>query len=166
MSKFGCNKRIKDPSGSWEYPQLIGAKVEIKSLPVSNQFRCFSSGSSTGTIRDIYFRISLDGKVITVVELNEFPGKIFTWRDLQVKEISTKSTEKAICGTVICGEFLCNSDVSTEMEPISGGVAVIDEEDTIVTNRYIRIRGANVENPNTDDDQITDININVSGGTF
>ena len=166
MSKFANKRRIKDPSGCWDYVQLIGAKVQIKSLPVSNQFKCFSSGSSIGTIDNIYFRISLDGKTITVIELLEYPDQIFTWRDLQIIEVNNVSTEKAICGTVICGEVLCNTPPGAVSE-ISGGIAVVDnDENTVITNRYIRIRGAKIEDPTNDEDQITDININVSGGTF
>ena len=76
------NSRIVGPSGIWEYEQLIGAKVKVSSLPVSNFFGCFSGGGSNDllTIKDIYFRISLDGKTITVIELTEYPGKIFTWK--------------------------------------------------------------------------------------
>ena len=68
------NSRIVGPSGIWEYEQLIGAKVKVSSLPVSNFFGCFSGGGSNDllTIKDIYFRISLDGKTITVIELTQY----------------------------------------------------------------------------------------------
>ena len=35
MSNCGC-KRDLDPAGIWDYKNMIGAKVKVKSMPVSN----------------------------------------------------------------------------------------------------------------------------------
>ena len=171
MSRFGCNKRIKDPSGNWELSQVLGAKVHIKSMPVSNFF-CNMQGSDLYTIENIYFRISLDGKTITVIELAEFPNKIFTWRDIEIVELSTKSiySDPATCGTFLCGGTILGNKVSLDpsyddvLEPgESGGIAFIDENGNIISNRFVRILNADVEDPNTDPDSITDIKVNFDG---
>ena len=99
MSKFNSRKEILDPSGIWEYKQLLGAKVKIKSLTVSNLFYTFNT-SDICTIKDIHFRVSIDGKTITIVELDQYPGKVFTWRDLEIQEI----TNPCILDETICGE--------------------------------------------------------------
>lgn len=170
MSRFGCNRRVKDPSGSWEYSQLLGAKVRVKSMPVSNFF-CSINASDLLTIDNIYFRVSLDGKTITVIELTEIPGKIFTWRDLEIVELNSRNLyqDPSLCGVFLCGVTLCGNKVSLEPSydenPLesSGGISVIDESGTIITNRYIRILNADVENPSTDKDEITDIKVNFDG---
>ena len=169
MSRFGCNRRVKDPSGSWEYSQLLGAKVRVKSMPVSNFF-CNMSFDIL-TIDNIYFRISLDGKAITVIELAEMPGKVFTWRDLEIIELNRRNIYQnaALCGTFLCGSTICGNKVSLEPSyndnPSSegGGISVIDENGVVVSNRYIRIKNAEVEDPTTDKDNITDIKVNFDG---
>lgn len=163
-----ANKRIVGPSGIWEYEQLLGAKVKLKSLPVSNFFGCMCSDSDTLTIKDIYFRISLDGKTITVLELAEYPGKIFTWKDVEVVDISSTAKFKAICGTFLAGQTLCGYKVSHEPSYLDdltngGGIAVIDDSGKIIRGRYIRFIGADVEDPDTDTNEITDIDINLNG---
>ena len=166
MSKFGCGKRIKDPSGNWEYEKLIGAKVSVKSLPVSNFFGCFD-GSGYKTIKNIYFRISIDGKTITVIELEEYPDKIFTWRDLEVIELSNNHKYDALCGALLCGQSVCGYNVDKELsvseDDSDGGISLIDDNGNIIKNRFIRIIGADVEDPNTDTNNITDINVNIDG---
>ena len=166
MSKFGCNKQIKDPSGSWDYEQLIGAKVQVKSLQVSNFFNCFNS-SDICTIKNIYFRISLDGKAITVIELDQYPGKVFLWRDLQILELGSRYRYDAMCGEFLCGQTISGYNVDKEpsqsTESLEGGVSLIDDKGNIISNRYIRIVGADVEDPNTDTNNITDINVNLDG---
>lgn len=167
-SNCNANKRIVGPSGVWEYDQLLGAKVILKSMPVSNFFGTMCSASDKLTIKDICFRISLDGKTITVIELEEYPGKIFTWKDLEIVEINTMTKLKPICGKVLCGQSICGYKVDTApsyLEDLArgGGISVIDEKGNIITNRYIRILGADVENILTDPDEVTDIDINFNG---
>lgn len=170
MTNCGCS-RVVNPSGIWEYYQLIGAKVYIKSMPVSNFFNL--QNSTKGTIKDILFRITLDGKTITVVELEEYPGKVFTWKDLMIYELVNAVTVKALCGGFLCGTTICGLDVDKSPsydENISGGISIIDENGNIISSRLIRFVGASVEDIRTDTDDITDVSIdqvkNIHGGTF
>lgn len=102
------NKCVKDPSGIWDYEDMIGAKVTVKSMPVGNFFK-MSSVSKVYTIKKIYFRVSLDGKVITNIELegDEFEGVYFNWKDLIVQDINRIT--KPICDRVnsSCGTITC-----------------------------------------------------------
>lgn len=134
------NKRILGPSGNWDYYQLIGSKVRISSLPVSNFFGCINSVTDLYTISNIYFRISLDGKAITIVELEEYPGKFFTWKDLEVIEINTATLLKPICGTFCCGQALCGYQVSQEASfgLDNSNIVVIDGDGNVLTNCYLR----------------------------
>lgn len=164
---------VKNPAGIWEYFQLIGAKVYIRSTPVSNFFNLQNS-SSQCTIKDIYFRLSIDGKTITVVELEEYPGKIFTWKDLLVSELVNGDIVKPICGEFVCGTGICGLEVdkaASYADAISGGgIAIIDDNGNIISSRMIRFIGASVEDILTDTDEITDVSIdkltNINGGTF
>jgi hypothetical protein len=115
-------------------------------------------------------RLSLDGKTITIIELDQYPGKVFTWRDLEVVEIKNRSRYDALCGAFLSGQSICGNNVSkelsqdsTELPENAGGVSLIDENGNIISNRYIRILGADVEDPNTDGDNITDIELNIDG---
>lgn len=122
MSNCGC-KRDMDPAGIWDYQNMIGAQAKVKSMPVSN----FSSGimaSDTYTIEDIYFRISLDGKVITIIRLKELPDHFFTWKDLEV--IRTKNYAFGFCGTFKAGVGLCGY----------GGEDIEDDEEIDVLEDY------------------------------
>ena len=93
MSRCECKQ---DPAGTWEYEDLIDSGVKVKSMPVSNFIAIDSE--ATYTIEDIYFRVSLDGKIITIVKLKEIPGAFFTLRDLELVGIRKKSKQ-------IAGEF-------------------------------------------------------------
>lgn len=167
MSRFGFSKNIKNPSGSWNYEHIIGAKVRVKSIGVSNLFSSLDN-CSLCTVKDVIFRISVDGKVIPIVELNEFPDKVFIWRDLEVVELCNTSDYDALCGMFSCGEARVgynvdkNLTIGTEISE-GGGLSLIDDNGNIITNRYIRIIGANVEDPTTDKDSITDINVSLDG---
>lgn len=98
MSNCGC-KRDTDPAGIWDYWNFLGAKVKIKSVPISN----FSNKLPVGecTIIDVYFRVSLDGKAITVVRLAECPDLFFTLKDIEI--LRTKNMPQSICGEFKCG---------------------------------------------------------------
>ena len=89
-----------DPAGIWDFQNMIGAQVKVKSMPISN----FSSGimaSNIYTIDDIYFRVSLDGKTITIIRLRELPDLFFTWKDLEV--VKTMSYGLALTGNFKVG---------------------------------------------------------------
>lgn len=89
MSNCGCKRDI-DPAGTWDYQQMIGAKVKVKSMPMSN-FHVGVFGEFT--VEDIYFRISLDGKAITIIRLKELPDLFFTWKDLEVLNLVSSDEE-------------------------------------------------------------------------
>ena len=102
------DKCVKDPSGLWEFENMIGAKVTIKSMPIGNFFK-MTSTSKVYTIKNIYFRVSLDGKVITNIELDgeEYEGIYFNWKDLIIQDVN-KITKPIVdrvnssCGTITC----------------------------------------------------------------
>ena len=85
-------KRLISPYGSWKPEELIGARVRVRSLPVSNFIYNFDA-DQLFTISNIYIRISMDGKAITVIELDESPGHVFTWKDLEIESILVKKKE-------------------------------------------------------------------------
>lgn len=68
-------------SGVLDYNQLIGAKVHVRRI--SGRAAWFSSGKKDFFIEDIKFRISTDGKCITIVEL-ENCHETFTLGDLDI----------------------------------------------------------------------------------
>lgn len=98
MNKCECKQ---DPAGTWNYEDLIGSGVKVKSMPTSNF--CAIDANETFTIKDIYFRASLDGKMITVVKLEELPGLFFTLRDLELVGIKAKTE-------MVVGEFKCGDN--------------------------------------------------------
>lgn len=108
------NRRCTSPAGTWDYHNLIGATVEIKSLPLAAYWgyqEVVTSGEYK--ISDIKFRVSVDGKVFTVVELEGLEGRTFLWKDLEIKCLGnyTNMSEAnsiigrsgATAGGVICG---------------------------------------------------------------
>lgn len=156
MSSNCKNMRIVGPSGNWDYYQLIGAKVRISSLPISNFFNCINSTTDLYTIKDIYFRISIDGKTITIIELEEYPDKFFTWKDLEVVEINTSTLNKPICGTFCSGQAICGYKVDQEPSfgSISDGIIIVDGDGNVITNCYVKLVGSE---STTDSSGIVDI---------
>ena len=124
MSNCGC-KRDMDPAGIWDFQNMIGAQVKVKSMPISN----FSSGimaSDTYTIGDIYFRVSLDGKTITIIRLRELPDLFFTWKDLEV--IKTMSYGLATTGNFKVGMTIAGyGEMSEEDEADSEDINVLED---------------------------------------
>lgn len=104
-----CNRtRVTDPSGIWEYKNMIGAKVRISSMPVSNlNFSFAFNCSAIYTVDDVYFRVTTDGKTITIIRLKEIPDYIFTWKDLEV--INIQNISESICGLCYCGQTICGN---------------------------------------------------------
>lgn len=155
---------ICSPSGTWKYFDLMGAKVRLRSLPVSEAFGMMCSGQDSYTIEDIMFRIDLSGKGITIVKLKEFPDRVFTFRDLEIVSLNPQSRTKAICGTFTAGNAITGRGVSHDpsWEKVNG-IALIDENGNIVTDRYVRIANTDTEDINTDLDNITDLNVNFNG---
>lgn len=107
--KSVCRRtRVTDPAGIWDYTNLIGATVRVRSMSISNLNNIFAFDSTTlHIIEDIYFRITTDGKTITVIRLVDMPEYLFTWKDLEV--IDLQYVSKAVCGLSCCGQTLCGS---------------------------------------------------------
>lgn len=99
MSRHLVEKRINSPQGTWDYSGIIGAKVQIKSIPITNLDDFKISCNDKYTVSNVYFQVSFDGKVVTVVELKEFPTRVFTWKDLIVVDIKDKPRSGLIVGT-------------------------------------------------------------------
>ena len=83
MAKSNCEcKRIIGPTGIWNLEDLIGATVKIGSMPISNFGNIAIDSEQSFVVESVEFRISLDGKAITVVKLKNLDGYIFTLKDL------------------------------------------------------------------------------------
>lgn len=83
MGKTNCEcKRLIGPSGIWSPAELVGAVVQVGSMPVSNFGSAAIDISSKFIVDSVDFRISLDGKAITVVKLKGLDDYIFTLKDL------------------------------------------------------------------------------------
>lgn len=111
------NRRWTSPAGNWGYHNLIGATVEIKSVPISAFWETGTDLSATAgeyKVKDIIFKVTTDGKVITTVELDGLEGRVFLWKDLELKCLANYKTvdeastiigrdETTVSGSVICG---------------------------------------------------------------
>ena len=82
-------KRLVGPYGSWTKEELLGAHVRISSMPVSNFVKGFDCNQIC-TIKDISFRVSNEGKTITIITLDQFPEYTFGWKDIEVVGIVVK----------------------------------------------------------------------------
>ena len=82
-------KRLVGPYGSWTLEELLGAHVRISSMSVSNFSKGFDCHQIC-TIKDINFRISNEGKAITIITLDQFPEYTFGWKDIEVIGIVVK----------------------------------------------------------------------------
>lgn len=86
--KDNCScKRGIPPHGLWSIDNLIGAKVVIISTSIGNFLMGFDANEER-TIKDVQFRISIDGKAITLVTLEGLEGKTFTLKDLEFIEMT------------------------------------------------------------------------------
>ena len=78
---------------SWEIDNLIGKKVRILRSQAwkggVRKCRAFY------TVSEVFFRISLDGKVICSVLLEELPDDIFTLKDIALYETNVKEDDKS-----------------------------------------------------------------------
>lgn len=67
--------------------ELIGRTCRVTSLTQSNTFKWHEdNGLGPFTISEVLFRVSLDGKVITLIHLAEKEGMDFTLKDLTLYE--------------------------------------------------------------------------------
>ena len=91
MSNCSC-KRIFNPSGIWKIEDLIGSRVKIHSLPISN-FVALDC-NEIFTIDRIEFRVSMDGKAITIIFLKGLPDIEFTFKDLIIESLIIEEEEE------------------------------------------------------------------------
>ena len=93
MSKGLCNdneRRISDQetSGVITLQQMIGAKCYIRSVSAMNGWRWDENAiGKEYTLKEIGFRISVDGKCFTIVVLDGIDDRIFTLKDLEFVEL-------------------------------------------------------------------------------
>lgn len=82
-------RRIKrtEIAGDIDIENIIGAKVYVKSVSGQNGWRWTEREKSLFTISGISFRVSIDGKCFTLVELEEFKDRMFTLKDLEFVEL-------------------------------------------------------------------------------
>lgn len=84
--KSNCkSNRYCCPDGIWEIDNLVGAKVAIRSTGIGNFTTCMPSGEFK--IKEIYFRVSVDGKAITLVKLEGLDDEFFTFKDLEILSV-------------------------------------------------------------------------------
>lgn len=103
---------VTSPSGIWDYTQLIGAIVKIKSLSISSGFFGFDSDQEH-EIEDIGIRLNRFGKAYTSIKLKGIDRE-FVWKDLEIVGVQYWLWNPAICGIPCCGYTICgyNTDLA------------------------------------------------------
>lgn len=96
---------VTSPYGVWDYAQLIGATVRIKSVSVSSGLFGFDSDQEH-TIEDIGIRLNRFGKAYTSIKLKGIE-KEFVWKDLEITKVQYWLWNPAICGIPCCGTSIC-----------------------------------------------------------
>lgn len=97
-----------DIEGTWSYKDMRGSRVKLKSVSLSykgtiNKNSAFRYAGMEMTIKDIYFRVSTDGKIIPLFRMEEVTGKLFLGRDLELIEISRTPSDPRVCGKFVTG---------------------------------------------------------------
>ena len=85
-------KRISnlEPTIIYDKEELIGSTVRLKSVSMQN-CQCggtILSSSKDYTIKDVEFRLSLDGKCFTLISLEGVTDRRFTLKDLVIKSLN------------------------------------------------------------------------------
>lgn len=88
MSKGLCNNDesrlgFLEPSSVVDIKNILGAKVRVTSLTMSNGAVWKDKTNSLCTVESVSFRVSVDGKCFTVLTLTEHPGELFTLKDIE-----------------------------------------------------------------------------------
>ena len=145
----------------------------MSSLPVVSAYREHMSGASRSQqlkVENVVFRVSRDGKILPLYKLeglNEYyPSNILT-----VLSVNNVPDKTSICGWVLSGESMCGYKCESSMYDAkellgitSGGVTIVnDDGSVVVSERAINIVGATIEDPDTDTDDVTQIEINFKG---
>lgn len=76
-----------EESGIIEWDSLIGAKVRISSLTMQNGWMLKEPERKEYTVKDIGFRVTVDGKCRTIITLNEVEDRTFSLKDIEIIEL-------------------------------------------------------------------------------
>lgn len=92
--------------GIWSYKDLIGSKFRLKSISISyagtiNKNSPFRYSNMELTLKEVYFRVSTDGKVLILFRMEEVVGKLFIPSDLELLEIVKAGDDPKVCGRFI-----------------------------------------------------------------
>lgn len=173
MAKLRKECKPRPLEGTWSYRDIIGSTISLSSLPVVSAYRKHMSGASRSQdlrVEDVVFRVSRDGKILPLYKLEGleeyYPSNI-----LSVLRINPTPDKAAICGWIMCGETLCGYKCESIMYDANellgltpNGVTIVNDDGSVVVKeRTINIVGATVEDPNTDTDDVTKIEINFKG---
>ena len=115
-----------DIEGTWSYKDLIGSRFRLKHISIShggivNKNNSFKYSESELTLKEVYFRVTTDGKVQPLFRMEEIIGKLFFPNDLELLEISKACDEPKVCGTFITApkSFVGNDEVTLPEEKIN-----------------------------------------------
>ena len=93
MSKGFCNdneRRITDEEASAviSVEQLLGAKCYVRSVSAMNGWRWSEDAiGKEYTVKEVGFRVSVDGKCFTIITLDGIDDRVFTLKDLEFVEL-------------------------------------------------------------------------------
>jgi hypothetical protein len=84
------------PSGLVSYDSILGATVKIKCKSMQNAWaiKDFTS-TSTYTIGDIKFSISIDGKCYAIIALDGIEDRTFKLQDLEIVELNGEDSKES-----------------------------------------------------------------------
>ena len=173
MAKIRKQIKAKPLEGTWDYKDIIGSTIALSALPVVSAYREHMSGASRSQclkVEDIVFRVSRDGKILPLFKmegLNEYyPSNILTVLCIKPTQDNASICNLISCGEAVCG-YKCESimyDTNELLGITNNGVTIINDDGSIVVKeRAVNIIGATVEDPTTDSDDVTQIEINFKG---
>lgn len=145
----------------YSYDDVVGSIVHLRNIPINMIGECSKIKNVRYTVKQVYFRIDSLGVMNTLLEFKEIPGKLFSPRGTTFEYVNVFKNLDAVCGKFLVGDALCGHGTSTNLR---GSINIIDENGTIISDRYVFIENSDVEDPTTDPDNITNIKVNVDGG--
>ena len=172
LCKKDCLHKPIELEGCWNYKDIVGSTVAVASLPIVDRYKYgLVTTKREVVIEDVIFRVMRDGKIIP---LFKFVGveDYYPFQGIFLTHIDKVPGKTAICGCFLSGEALCGHNCESSKYPDSdfgdnnaGGLTIVNDDGSIViSNRPINIVGAVIEDPNTDNDDVTNIQIKLDGG--
>ena len=154
-----------DIEGTWSYKDLIGSRFRLKHISIShrgivNKYSSFKYSESELTLKEVYFRVTTDGKVQPLFRMEEIIGKLFFPNDLELLEISKACDEPKVCGTFITApkSFVGNDEVTLSEETINPNNASvfsrersIPNQEELIINKSSKETGEDLDNEDFDD---------------